>query len=345
MRIEELTDRERRVFLSIVRSFIKTAEPVGSRYLSKHHHLDISPATIRNVMTDLEEKGLICQPHTSAGRIPTDSGYRQYVDSLVGVVKLTDTEKRSIVEQLAKFSEDIDLIIEKASRVLSDISNQLGVVLAPRFASGRLDKIDLVSLSDHKLLVVLGIKSGLVKTIMVEIEREVSQSMLSATCQLLNERLHGLTIEELLTSIDERFRDIDIDNRLILNAIKEKADSFINRESSYDFHFSGMKNVFLHPEFETREKMKRFIELMDRKDLLVRVLGDVENEGVSIVIGAENTESLMKNCSLISATYHIGDAKGTLGVIGPTRMQYAKAIALVEFMAETLSYLTSKKNR
>ncbi len=345
MRIEELTDRERRVFLSIVRSFIQTAEPVGSRYLSKHHHLDISPATIRNVMTDLEEKGLICQPHTSAGRIPTDVGYRQYVDSLMGAVKLTDAEKKSIVEQLTKFSEDIDLIIERASQVLSDISNQLGVVLAPRFASGRLDKIELVSLSKSKFLVVLSIKSGLIKTIIVEIDQEVSQSMLSATCQVLNERLHGLSIEELQRSIEERFRDIDIDNRLILDAIKEKADTLVNRESSFDFHFSGMKNVFLHPEFETRDKMGRIIELMDRKDVLVRVLSDRESDGVSIVIGAENTESLMKNCSLISATYHLEDAKGTLGVIGPTRMQYAKAIALVEFMAETLSYLTGKKNK
>jgi heat-inducible transcriptional repressor len=345
MKLEELADRERQVFLSIVQSFIQTAEPVGSRYLCKHYHMDISPATIRNVMTDLEEKGLICQPHTSAGRIPTDIGYRQYVDSLMGAVKLTDDAKRSIVEQLAKFSEDIDIIVERASRVLSDISSQLGLVLSPRFTKGRLDKIDLISMADNKLMVILTIKSGLVKTIVVEIDQEVSQSLLEATEQILNERLHGLSIEELQQSIDERFRDVDLSSRLILNAIREKSDTILSPDASYGFHFAGMKNVIAHPEFETKEKIGKIIELMDRKDILVRVLSNQNTAGVSIVIGEENKESLMKNCSLIAATYQTDDVRGTLGVIGPTRMEYTKIIALVEFMAEALGYLMSKKKK
>jgi len=343
MQIEELTERERQVFLSIVHGFIRTAEPVGSRYLARNYNLNISPATIRNVMMDLEEKGLISQPHTSAGRVPTTTGYRQYVNDLMSVQDLDEAEKGSIISQLDIFSQDVNLIVQKATEVLSKISSQLGVVLTPRFNQGRLNKIDLVTLSDNKLLIILNVKSGLVKTVIAEIEKSVPENLINTTRQLINERLHGLSLEELQDSINKCFNDVDQDIRVLLDAIKEKSD-LLKSEYDGDFHFAGARNVIFQPEFKNQEKIGKILELLDRKDILIKILDGQESEGVSIVIGDENQEDLMKNCSLITTSYNFDNARGTLGVIGPTRMQYSKIIALVEFMAETLSYLVMKNN-
>jgi heat-inducible transcriptional repressor len=344
MTTTELTIRESRVFLAIVQGFIHNAEPVGSRYISKHFDLNISPATIRNVMTDLEEKGLICQPHTSAGRIPTTQGYRTYVDNLQRGGELADDEQRIIVEKLRLFSQDVDLIIGKAANVLGEISSLLGIVLSPRFIKGRLEKIELIQISTQKVLLLLSITSGLVKTIIIEIDKEFSPDFLMETAQVINERLHGLSVEQLAACFDERFTDLDDKSKTLIGAIKEKTGRVFQYEPEGEFHFSGAKNVIVNPEFDSAEKIGKILELLDRKDILVRVLSEQNSSGVSIVIGEENSEELMRNCSLITTTYSIDGAIGTLGVVGPTRMQYAKIISLVQFMSETLNYLVSKNN-
>ncbi len=341
MHIDELTEREREVFLSIVHGFIQTAEPVGSRYLSKNYNLNISPATIRNVMMDLEEKGLITQPHTSAGRVPTNVGYRQYVNSMMSVQTLSEEEKHSIVREMEGFSQDVSSIVQHATDVLSRISSQLGVVLTPRFNRGQLEKLELIQISENKLLLLLNVKSGLVKTVIFEINQRLPQSLLEATTQLLNERLHGLSLEELQNTITDRFRDLDQEQRMLIQTIQMNANFAIQTDTK--FHFAGAKNVIEQPEFENREKIGKILELLDRRDILIKILDEQEAEGVSIVIGDENQEDLMKNCSMITTSYSFENAKGTLGIIGPTRMQYSKIVSLVEFMAETLSYLVSQK--
>ncbi len=342
MSLDELTERERLVFLSIIHGFVKTAEPVGSRYLAKFYNLNLSPSSIRNVMTDLEEKGLIAQPHTSAGRVPTDSGFRKYVNSLTGIAKLSTEERNTILQRLARFSQDMDLIIEKASEVLSDISSQLGVALAPRFNQGHVEKIDLVPVAEGKLLLVLSIRSGLVKTIMLEINEQVPRDLVETTVQILNERLHDLTVDELQSSLFDRFKDIDEKSRSLIEAIGHNTLDLMSTESTRSIHLTGTRFVISQPEFESTDKIGKILELIDRRDLLIRVLGENQKEGVSIVIGEENQETLMKHCSVITTTYRYEDAVGTIGVIGPTRMQYDKVIALVKFMADTLSYFMSK---
>ena len=341
MSYEELTEREKAVFLSIVDSFVQTAEPVGSRYLAKHYNLNISPATVRNVMADLEEKGLITQPHTSAGRVPTTLGYRQYVDHLMRISRLPGKQKKAIFQRLVEYARDVDQIVEKSTMVLSEISNQLGVVLAPKFNKGKLDRIELVSVADDKLLVILKVKSGLVKTIIVEVENRVPKELLETITDLLNERLHGLSLIDLQKSLDERFRDVDPNSRQVLDAIKGHTDRLVHYEPETDIHFSGATKILSQPEFGSKEKIGTILQLLDRRDILVRILSEQEKEGVSIVIGDENKDELMKNCSLITTTYQYKDAQGTLGIIGPTRMPYSKIIALVDFMAETLTYIMS----
>jgi len=342
MTLAELNDRERQVFLAIVQTFIESAEPVGSRYLSKYTDLSLSPATIRNVMMDLEEKGFLCQPHTSAGRIPTDSGYRLYVDGLMEVANLSLAEKNQILEQLTAFTRDLDEIVERASSVLSEISHQLGVILAPRFQQGKIEKIELVPLADNKVLFILSIKAGLVKTVIVEIKPDLQPNLIEAVAHLLNERLYGLSVGELNVSLDERFRDLDEKGREILLALKNKSERLVSFEATADVYLAGTRTMLQHPEYATREKVGAMLDLLDRKDILVRVLSEHVESGISIVIGEENKEELMKHCSVITTTYHLQDTMGTIGIIGPTRMRYEKIIGLVKFMSETLGYLISR---
>ncbi|NLP11386.1 heat-inducible transcription repressor HrcA [bacterium] len=342
MAFEQLTERERQVFLSIVQTFIESAEPVGSRYLSKYTDLNLSPATIRNVMMDLEDKGYLAQPHTSAGRVPTDSGYRLYVDGMMEGAHLTNAEKKQVYEQLALFTRDLDAIVEHASLVLSDISQQLGVVLAPRFQKGKIEKIELVPLADDKVLFVLSITAGLVKTVIVEINPDIPASVIGAVSQLLNERLYGLSVGEQFADFDERFRDLDEKIKSVLQTLKGKTEKLVTCEPSADIYMAGTRTMLKHPEYASREKVGAILNLIDRRDILMRVLSEHAQEGVSIVIGEENKEELMKHCSVITTTYHVQDTVGTIGIIGPTRMPYEKIIGLVKFMSETLGYLIGR---
>ncbi len=340
----ELTPRERQVFLAIVHGFTVNAEPVGSRYISKHYNLNISPATVRNVMADLEDRGLIWHPHTSAGRMPTTTGYRWYVDSLERIDDLTNEEKEIITEKLELFTMDIDRVIGQTARVLGDISNQLGIVLSPRFRRGTFHKIELIPVSDKKVLVVFSIKSGLVKSIIIEIDNNFSNEFLNETAQLINERLNGLSIEQFVASLDQRFTDIDPKSKNLIAKIKDHSDKILQIDLENDFYFFGAKNMISNPEFGSPEQVGSILELLDRKDVLVRVISEHSSNDVSIVIGEESAEELTRNCSIITTTYSIDGAIGTLGVLGPTRMQYAKIISLVKFMSDTLNYLVSKSN-
>lgn len=339
----ELSSREKQVFMSLMHGFITTAEPVGSRYLSKFYGLQISAATVRNVMADLEVKGLIFQPYTSAGRVPTTYGYRKYVESIKKTPLLSEENKQAIFDRLRRFSEDIDHITAKAADVLSEVSWQLGVVLAPQFHKGVLYRIELVPVSDQKVLLILNIQSGLIKTVMVEIENKISPDFLIELTQVINERIYGLTVSEFIHSIDDIFSDFDEKQRVILKAIRGRTKKLVALDNESGFHLSGARHMFSYPEFGTPEKMEKVLELLDRKDVLIRVMNERNakdvGDGVSIVIGDENTEELMHNCSLITTTWEMDGMKGKLGVIGPTRMQYAKIISLVKFMSETMTYV------
>lgn len=333
----QLTPREEKLFCCMVRSFILEAKPIGSRYLSKWGGIELSAATIRNVMADLEEKGLIAQPHTSAGRIPTDKGYRFYVDSLMLMDVLTKTEQEAIITDLVSDSKDIDAILENSSRALGNISSLLGVVLAPRFYQGVFEKMELVDISANKLLVVLKVKSGLVKTILMEISLDLRSDQLDETARILNERLSGLTLLEIKQSIDRRMQDLPEGDMGLVKLFVESADSVFNFSSDNHFHVCGTENIIKQPEFYDRERIRKILQLLDQKEILVQVLNDQgAKEGVSIIIGEENREALMKSCSFITASYNLGDVTGTLGVIGPTRMDYEKVSALVNYISQML---------
>ena len=336
-----LTNRESLIFKTLITSFITSATPIGSSYLSKINNNRLSSATIRNIMGDLEAKGLVIQPHKSAGRIPTNSGYRCYVDELMKIEKLAQNEREVIDKKIGKMSnEDIEAILEKSCEVLAKISNQLGVVLSPRFYQGKFEKLELVDLSENKILVVIKIQSGLIKTIMMEIISLIPKNKLEETARILNERLSGLTLSQIRESIVSRMKGVSSGDENLLSQFTESADKIFSIEDS-QLHFKGTKNIFKQPEFCNQERISEILELIDNKDILIHLFNNSQNseEQVSITIGEENREDLISSCSLITSTYKIGEITGTIGIVGPTRMKYDKVTSLVGYIAKEINKL------
>ena len=336
--VDPLSERERMVLNSIVENFVHNAVPVGSRVLSKKNGFKLSPATIRNVMGDLEEMGYLTHPHTSAGRVPTDKGYRFYVDSLMAVETLSPQEKDDILQQFLRVSKEVDSILDAASQMIARVSSQLGVVLSPRFYQGVFEKIELVPIAEKKVLMVLSIRSGLVRTIVLKMEAEVSREVMERTAATINERLHGLSLMEIKNTLDSRLRDlVEVDPNLV-SAIAGSAAPLIDQIDHRNFHFGGTHNIMAQPEFSDHTKLSNMLNLLESKQIVIRLFEQSEARSeLTIAIGEENRDELIKYCSLITTSYHLGSVTGTLGVIGPTRMRYPKIIALVDFMAKVLT--------
>lgn len=338
-----LTEREKIILNCIVESYVKTATPVGSRFLAKAFRLGISPATIRNVMNDLEEMGYLSQPHISAGRVPTDKGYRFYVDSLISFQVLAKRERDVILCNLGKVSRDVTEILEASSRVLGEISNQLGVVLEPRFYQGTFQKIELVPISDRKILAVISIQAGLVKTIMIEIESGVSRELLEETTWVINERLSGLSLKEVKETIDKRLNDISISDDRLVRLILQSSERLFNFEGQKDLHFAGAINIVSTPEFSDRSYATKILNFIESKQDIVRLFDDAKADKISITIGRENKEDLLSSCSIITTRYYMGNITGMLGVVGPMRMHYSRIISLVDYMGGVLTQMLGEK--
>lgn len=338
-----LTNRESMILKSLITTFVDSAAPVGSRYLSKIHNNQISAATIRNVMMDLEDKGLVSQPHTSAGRIPTDLGYRYYVDDLMMIESLSREERKEIDYGLNPVNnEDVEAILEKSCEVLSKISNQLGIILTPKFYQGKFKKLELISLSETKLLVIISISSGLVKTVMMEINSTIPRNKIEQTALVLNERLSGLSLRQIRETIRKRMKDVTYGDEELIFQLAESADKIFSIQNDH-VHFRGTQNILSQPEFSDQERIGRILELIDNQKVLIHIINNtkIQDENISITIGNENKEKIVNKCSLITAEYKIGDVTGTLGIIGPTRMKYEKVTSLVDYLTKTLGNLFS----
>jgi heat-inducible transcriptional repressor len=332
---EPLNERERDILRHVVYNFILSAVPVGSRYISKHFESQLSPATIRNVMADLEELGLLAQPHTSAGRIPTDLGYRYYVDYLMEVQALSEKEKFEIEQQLSSTSEP-DSMLRETSRLLGKISKQLSVVSSPHISSGIFERLELIPISSSRLLVVISIRSGLVKTLMMEVGVEIKRESLEHVSRILNERLAGLTLRQIRESFVERTRDVQDERtgliRLFIESVDHLFDDMKDREK---VHISGTQNIIDQPEFIDPKNFRSVIELIENDDIIVHLLEKHEDSDKTAVvtIGSENDERKAKDYSIVSATYEMEGVTGRVGIIGPKRMEYAKLIPLVDHVA------------
>ncbi len=334
----ELTNREQEVLRHIIQNFIVTASPVASKTLVERYRLNISSATVRNVMNSLESKGLLDHPHTSSGRIPTEQGYRIYVNSLMHVSELSREEKQ-ILDTIQSFlTNDMDDAVQSAARILARLANLLAVVIAPKLRHGVFRKIELVSISSNRILVVLSIESGIIKTLSVEVHTEIRQNELERVARFLNERLHGYKLSEITRKIDDMLADFEEDDYSgLIRVFIDSADTIFDDHHLRKFHFGGVEYMALQPEFTDLGNYKGIVELLENEDMIIHLFDEKEqnagSKDVQIKIGKENKIQQIEQCSVVSANYHYGGIQGTIGLVGPTRMNYSRMVALVEQLA------------
>ena len=338
MAFENLTEREKKVLSCLITYYVKSADPVGSRAIATKFRLGISPATIRNTMQDLEELGLVHQPHTSAGRVPTDAGYRLFVDTLLRPEPLTSAEMKAVKDSIQAGPGGVDTILEQTTRVLADLSAQLGVGVAPHLDDSVLSRIELVQMSAEKVLVVLVFRSGLARTILVEVDAPITFLELDELSRVLNEKLAGLTLGHIRTTIQERLASSGGDPKLIRFFIDDNSDIWKNL-AVRQMHIGGTEHIIFQPEFADREKLHDLMKIVHERTGLVDLLltNRDKDSGIVITIGAENRAREIQSCSVVSATYNAGPTTGTIGIIGPTRMPYGKLVSLVRYAARQLS--------
>ena len=347
---DHLNEREKNILRYVIQQFVLTATPVGSRNITKKYHLGISPATVRNIMSDLEESGFIDHPHTSAGRVPTDKGYRFYVDSIMDLQLISKPERKIIHKELDGQTLETDELLKIVSSLLSNITQQLACVTYPTLESGVLEKLQLLSLSSTRLLVVISINAGLVKTITIELAAEVDTAKLETIQRILNERLNGLTFKEIRTTFRERFKDVHENQQAVIRLFYDSVDKiFKDNISDENIMITGAKNVIKQPEFENPDKFHSVIELIEDKDIVINIVDKSEqtnSNGVFISIGSENENKKLSEYSFVSKRYDFGESSGTLGIIGPKRMDYQKVVAIVDYVAKMLTeILKLEKNK
>ena len=343
MGFEQLNEREKAILKALIDHYIKTAEPVGSRTLSKKYNIGLSPASIRNTMKDLEEMGFITQPHTSAGRVPTDLGYRNYVDYLLTPEKLTKSEKDLILNKISTEFTEIDGILEQTSRMLGNLSKQLGIALIPRFESAILTRLELIPVAERRLMVVLVVKSGLVKSILFEVETSLPDMAISESAKVLNERLCGLTLGEIKRTIRERVKNTQTGDPKLIKLFVEGPDEIWDFPSDEKLHFSGTSNLFQQPEFQNPRDMAEMVQLIEDRRAIHQMLKSTGlSEGITISIGHKNKAGKTDQLSLLTSSYDMGGVKGVVGIIGPKRMEYSKLVSLVDYTAKMLSQILSE---
>jgi heat-inducible transcriptional repressor len=331
---EPLSERQLRVLEAVVQTYIETAEPAGSQTIARRFGLGVSPATIRNTMSELEEKGFLFHPHTSAGRVPTDRAYRMYVDGLMRLAPPSDEERATLQQEVQPTPRGtVEVILRRAAQVLGVLTQELGVAVAPAFDHLVLERLELVPVSSERLLLVFNLRSGVVRTIFVQVPAVLPPASVQQVAQILNERLAGLTLREVRQSLVERLRDAGATpgHRELLNIFLAEREDIFDLSAGNDSVLLGSAQVLAdQPEFASNTGMRGLIELTERRDLLRRALETRRQSGLSITIGGENLDPRLTSFTLVTSSYKAGDLQGVIGVMGPTRMPYDKIIGLVQ---------------
>lgn len=348
----ELSDRERRVLAAVIQSYVATAEPAGSRTIARKFGLNVSPATIRNTMSDLEEKGFLFHPHTSAGRVPTHKAYRVYVDALIDVPALEPEDESRLAAHLAVVAvngrvDTIEAILRRAAQSLGVLTQELGVAVGPQLDAAALRQIDLVRLASDRLLVVFTLDRGAVRTVFVEVPGEIPDDAVRDVARVLNERLAGRTLAELRGTLAERLRDApptaDAAAEL-LNIFVAGAGPLVEADAGPGAPALVMGQPSLladQPEFASGPEMRRLLELTETREDLARLLTRRAGQtaGPSVTIGTEHDDPRLAAFTVVTAEYRAAGLSGVIGVIGPTRMPYEKVIALVSHTSRLVSDL------
>jgi heat-inducible transcriptional repressor len=342
---EELGERGRQVLQAVIFEYIVTAEPVGSRQVAKKYALRLSPATIRNTMSDLEEAGYLTHPHTSAGRVPTDKAYRFYVDSMGGVGPLGRPEALRLQRQVASSRSDIDELMESTSAQLSALSHYAAVILAPPLRQTRLERIDLIPVEGDRALVVLATETGWGTSRILMLEESISTAELREVARVLTERYGGLSFQEIRARLGDTGVPADADRIVRLSAVL--ARKVFASLWDKNLFYSGAMNILNQPEFADIAAMRAILRTFEEKRQLIELLTSrATATGVQVIIGSEMPYQDMQETSLVAAAYKYGDrVLGVLGVVGPRRMPYAKIVPLVDYTARLVSRRLTRLTR
>ena len=341
----ELSERKVKILQAIIRNYLETGEPVGSRTISKYTDLNLSSATIRNEMADLEEMGYILQPHTSAGRIPSDKGYRLYVDTMM---EQKDREIEEMKEVMVQKEDKMDQLLKQVAKLLAVNTNYASMITTPTIHTNKLKFIQLSRVDVNQLLAVVVVEGNVIKNNIIHTAEELDDETLLKLNILLNTHLNGLALEEInLGMISSLKQQAGIHSEIVADVIDAIAES-IHAEEDLEVYTSGANNIFKYPELADQQKASSIINTFEEKQLLTELvqenLSDDNNTGIQVYIGEETPIQSMKDCSVVTATYELGEGmRGTIGIIGPKRMDYDKVIGTLKTITHQLDDLYKKK--
>ena len=334
---DELDARKKRVLRAVIDDYIESAEPVGSRTLARKYDLGVSPATIRNEMADLEMLGYLEQLHTSSGRIPSSKGYRFYVDGLISPKPVSDEEKERIDKWYRARVRRIEEVFQETARIISQVTKNVSLVLAPQMTQAQFRCLQFLPLDDRRVITVLITDAGFIENKILEMPSGATFEDFQRMAKVINMRLEGHTLRTIeqhsLTEIRDEIRDESL-YEAALEIIHRALDSG-RRERLY---LGGTTQMLEQPEFHDVEKVKDTLLMLEEEELMKDILHAHMGDGLEVTIGQENEDKHFKDSSIITATYHLdGELLGTIAVLGPTRMEYAKAMSLLEYMNQNLT--------
>ena len=340
-----LSERKLKILHAIIQNYLETGEPVGSRTISKYTDLNLSSATIRNEMADLEELGYILQPHTSAGRIPSDQGYRLYVDMLM---EEKEQELNEMQEQMLDKADRMEQLLSQAARVLANSTNYATMVSTPVSSANKLKFIQLSAVDEEQIIAVIVLGGNVIKNKIINVEEPLSNENLLKLNMLLNTTLTGMSIEEINLGLIARLKEqAGIHSGVVGNVLDAVAE-VIQVDNDMQIYTSGATNIFKYPELSDKQSAQEIISAFEEKqqlaDLVTETLASEENNGIQVYIGDETPVKTMKDCSVVTATYELGEGmKGTIGIIGPKRMDYEHVMKTLKTLQSELDAIYNKE--
>ena len=341
----QLSERKIKIMQAIIRNYLETGEPVGSRTISKYTDLNLSSATIRNEMSDLEETGYILQPHTSAGRIPSDKGYRLYVDTMM---QEKDKELEELKEMMLEKEGKMDHLLKQVAKLLAVNTNYASMISVPAVHQNKLKFIQLSRVDINQLLAVIVMEGNVIKNNILPVDEELNDETILKLNILLNTNLSGLAVEDInLATITRMKQQAGIHSEIVSDVIDAIAEG-IKQEEDLEIYTSGTNNIFKYPELADQQKASELINTFEEKEKLSELvqesLSDENNTGIQVYIGNENQIQSMQDCSVVTATYELGEGmRGTIGIIGPKRMDYDKVVGTLKTITHQLDELYKKK--
>ena len=336
----KMDDRKFMILQAIIDDYIMTAVPVGSRTISRKSGVGFSPATIRNEMSDLEELGYLAQPHTSAGRIPSAKAYRLYVDRLMKMVDLSEEETGRIQDHLNKRTAQVEEVIRQAAQALSDVTHYTAVVSAPQLTDVSIKRVQMVPVTDTSALLVIVTSAGLVKERVIQVPDGVGPDQLYGLSKALTERLDGYSLSDAREQLAGMTTDLS-EHRQLMASVLGVIDAQLQGDQNVPLVVGGRSNLLSFPEYSDVEKAKSFLAVLESREKLAPLL---RNNGVefTVRIGPENNMPEFSDCSVVTATYRVGEnTSGTMGIIGPTRMDYARVVSVMNYMGRAISDMLS----